>query len=145
MKAKYAWAVILIVGAAWYFWPTTTAPSPSVQQAQAVAQPEASSQSSVITAAQAMNYVGQIKTVCGTMVGGDYASSSHGSPTFLNLDQAYPNQIFTIVIWGENRGKFGAPESEYHGKQICVTGLIESYRGTAEIEVSDPSQITVSQ
>jgi hypothetical protein len=53
----------------------------------------------------------------------------------------YPNQVFTVLIWGENRRKFGAPESEYKGKQICVTGKITEYRGAPEIVADDAQQI----
>jgi hypothetical protein len=29
-----------------------------------------------------------------------------GEPTFLNLNRPYPNQIFKILVWGEDRPKF---------------------------------------
>jgi DNA/RNA endonuclease YhcR with UshA esterase domain len=59
----------------------------------------------------------------------------------LNLDKPYPNQIFTIVIWGNNRSKFGTPEDDYKGKRICVSGKITAYAGLPEIVVDDPKQI----
>ena len=96
-----------------------------------------------ITASEAKNHVGEKATVCGQVAGARYATRSHGNPTFINLDQAYPNQIFTIVIWGEDRPKFGDPERRYSGKHLCVTGLITLYRGTAETTAHEPSQITV--
>jgi hypothetical protein len=43
-------------------------------------------------------------------VDGRYAERTRGRPTFLNLDKPYPEQVFTILIWGESRAKFGAPE-----------------------------------
>ena len=43
-------------------------------------------------------------------------------PTFLNFDKRYPDQIFTLVIWGGDRSKFGDPETVYRGKRVCVTG-----------------------
>jgi DNA/RNA endonuclease YhcR with UshA esterase domain len=94
-----------------------------------------------LTAAEAKDHIGETATVCGTVASARYAASTKGQPTFLNLDKPYPNQVFTVLIWGENRSKFGAPESEYNGKRICVTGKITEYRGTAEIVVSDPQQI----
>jgi hypothetical protein len=69
---------------------------------------------------------------------------SEGRPTFLNLDEPYPNEILTILIWGDDRSKFGTPETEYRDKHVCVTGKITSYRGTPEIVATEPSQI-VSQ
>jgi hypothetical protein len=29
---------------------------------------------------------------------------------FLNLDQPYPREVFTVLIWGSDRAKFGTPE-----------------------------------
>ena len=72
-----------------------------------------------------------------------YASSTKGQPTFLNLDKPYPNQIFTIAIWGNNRSKFGAPENHYKGKRIRVSGKITAYAGLPEIVGEDPKQIRI--
>jgi hypothetical protein len=57
-------------------------------------------------------------------------------------NKPYPKQAFTVLIWGSDRGKFDkAPETLYSGKKICVTGMIQSYRGGPGIIVRDPSQI----
>ena len=94
--------------------------------------------------AQAIKYVGKKATVCGTVASATYASRTKGKPTFLNLDEPYPRQIFTVVIWGKNRDDFkDAPESMYRDKRICVTGLVESYKGKPEIMVSVPDQIVI--
>ena len=92
---------------------------------------------------EAKEHFGEAATVCGEVVSTRFAESSSGKPTFLNLDKPYPNQIFTAVIWGENRGKFGKPEDDYKGKQICVSGKITAYAGQPEIVVTDPKQISV--
>jgi hypothetical protein len=74
----------------------------------------------------------------------NYARRTKGQPTFLNLDQPYPNQIFTVVIWGSDGKNFSnSPETFYKGKTICVTGEIKSYKGKPEIIVQHPSQITI--
>ena len=97
-----------------------------------------------ITPAEAINYIGQEMTVCGVVASTKYASFSKGQPTFLNLDKPYPNQIFTVVIWGEDREKFDKPpEIYYKGKRICVHALISSYRDIPQITVRDPSKITL--
>ena len=99
-------------------------------------------ESSVIKAKDAIKYVGDYKTVCGKVVSGTYASSSRGNPTFLNLDKSYPNHYFTIVIWGKNRSNFSSPpENMYLYKDVCVEGIIETYRGKAQIEISNQSKI----
>jgi micrococcal nuclease len=90
------------------------------------------------------NYIGQQKTVCGMVASAHYAFRSNGHPTFLNLNKPYPNQIFTVLIWGSDRGNFEKPpEVLYRGNEISVTGTIRSIRGLPEIIVKDPSQIKV--
>ncbi len=92
----------------------------------------------------ASKYVGEVITVCGYVVSTKYASKSKGQPTFLNLDKPYPDQIFIVVIWGNDRHLFNRPpEKKYKGKNICVTGQIIIYRGIPEIIVEDPSQIII--
>jgi hypothetical protein len=92
-----------------------------------------------ITAADAKNHIGAKATVCGKVAGERTASSSKGEPTFINLDAAYPNQIFTILIWGEDRQKIGALPSE--GSRVCATGAIQEYRGVPEIVVRNGGQL----
>ena len=75
------------------------------------------------------------------MVSTRYAATSKSQPTFLNPDQPYPRQIFTIVISGSDRAKFGEPERTYCDKSVCVTGRITEYRGVPEVVASEPSQI----
>ncbi len=97
-----------------------------------------------ISAADAQKYIGEKKTVCGIVASATYAIRTKGQPTFLNLDQPHPNQIFTVVIWGSDRKKFSnPPEGYYKGKNICVTGKIKSFKGKTEIAVNDPSQISM--
>jgi len=103
----------------------------------------ASSTAEKITAAEAKNHVGKNATVCGRVASTNYAVRSKGQPTFINLDEPYPRQIFTALIWGSDRSKFGQPETELKDKRICVTGLIEQHRGTPEIVLRDRSQLKV--
>jgi len=87
-----------------------------------------------ITTSEAAKHVGERETVCGAIAGVHTAANSRGTPTFINLDRAYPNQVFTLLIWGDDRAKVGrVPES---GK-ICATGLIAQYRGSPEIVLRD--------
>jgi hypothetical protein len=73
-----------------------------------------------------------------------YATGSKGQPTFLNFDKPYPNHTFTVVIWGSDRGAFPAsPESHYKGKQVCATGLVESYKGKPQIIGRAASQLQI--
>jgi DNA/RNA endonuclease YhcR with UshA esterase domain len=96
-----------------------------------------------LSPAEAKDHIGETTTVCGSVASTRYAASTKGQPTFLNLDEPYPHQIFTVLIWGSNRGKFGTPETEFKGKRVCVTGKITEYRGAPEIVADDPKQIRI--
>ncbi len=96
-----------------------------------------------LTPQQAANAVGQRATVCGIAASVHFAARSHAHPTFINLGRPYPNQIFTIVIWGNDRPKFNPPPESWKDKRICVTGRIKLYRGTPEVIAYGPDQIRV--
>jgi micrococcal nuclease len=98
-----------------------------------------------IPIAEASHHIGEVATVCGQVAGAAYFGSVKGTPTFLNLGRAYPDQLLTVVIWGSDRSRFPKPpENLFDGESICVTGEIESYRGKPEIVVDDPGQIVVT-
>lgn len=111
--------------------------------------PEVGEETSIPTGAiswqEASQHIGELATVCGTVVDTNYASSSNGAPTFLDLGAAYPNESrVSVVIWGENRSAFPeAPEALYAGQTICVTGVIYVYNDVCNIEVASPSQVQV--
>jgi hypothetical protein len=96
-----------------------------------------------ITPAQAKAYVGKKVVVCGTVASASYLEKNKNSPTFLNLDVAYPKNIFTVVIWGKDRKKFGKPEADYLKKKICATGTVEVFKNVPQIVASEPAQISV--
>ena len=93
--------------------------------------------------AEAKNHVGETVSVCGVVASAKFAESTRRQPTFLNLDQPYPDHIFTVVIWRSDRPKFGTPARTYRGKRICVHGVVRLYKGKPEIIATDPSQITL--
>ena len=98
---------------------------------------------------EATKFIGQQKTVCGKVANANHPSLGYTEnlteqPTFLNFNKPYPNQVFTVVILGVDRGKFEKPpETLYSEKEICVTGIIQTYQGQPEIIVKEPSQIKV--
>ena len=94
-----------------------------------------------ITAGQAKDFVGKEAVVCGTVASASFIAKGKGAPTLLNLDEPYPKQIFTVVIYGKDRQKFGKPESGYLKKEICVSGTIETFKGKPQIVAKDPKQI----
>ncbi len=95
-----------------------------------------------ISSKNAYKHIGEIQTVCGIVASTYYSHRSRGQPTFLNLDRPYPDQIFTIVIWGSDRYKFKKPpEILFKMKKVCVTGRINAYHGISQVIVRNPSQI----
>jgi hypothetical protein len=91
--------------------------------------------------AEAKDHVGDTATVCVDVVSTRYAAKTRGSPTFINLCKPYPDQVFTMLIWGNDRPKFGDPEQAYRNKRICVTGKLSDYKGVPEVVAYEPSQI----
>ena len=90
--------------------------------------------------------MGRVATIRGPVAGTKYAATSNGSPTFLDLGAAYPSQRrVTIVIWNENRVKFGRPEIRYRNRTICVRGRVQRYAGVPDIEVTSPTQIAIAR
>lgn len=63
--------------------------------------------------------------------------------TFLNLDQSFPNQIFSLTIWGNARKHFSyLPEEKLDGVYIRVKGQITSDKsGTPTINITSEKQI----
>ena len=93
-----------------------------------------------LTASQAKAHEGETATVCGAVASERTATSSRGEPTFINLDSTYPNQVFTILIWGDDRKNVG--ELPHVGSHVCVKGLIADYHGVPEIVVRSSGQLS---
>ena len=94
-----------------------------------------------INPGDAKNNIGRRNTVCGVVMSVSYYARSSGRPTYLYLDEPYPRQIFTAVIWGKDRGKFGRPEITLKEKRVCVFGVIEEDKGEARIIVRRADQL----
>jgi hypothetical protein len=90
---------------------------------------------------EAGSHIGEYVTVCGVVASATYAANAPMAPTFLDLGKPYPNQIFTVVILGNDRPKFGMPENSMREKNVCVTGEIFLYQGNPEIILHDPTQL----
>lgn len=95
-------------------------------------------------AREAGGHVGEHARVCGRVVDAAYVPGTSGRPTFLNLEEPYPDPVFTVLIWGEDRARFGTPpERRYRDRRICVHGRIRSHEGTPEIVVRGPARIEI--
>ena len=90
----------------------------------------------------AVTHIGETATVCGVVASAEYEADAQSQPTLLDLGEPSPNAIFTAVVYGSDRPKFGTPETSLRGKRICVTGQISDYQGKPEIVLTDPGQLT---
>ena len=90
---------------------------------------------------EAASHIGENATVCGMVASATYAAQAMAAPTFLDLGKPYPNQIFSAVILGSDRTKFGAPEISLREKEVCVTGEIFLFQEKPEIILRDPAQL----
>ena len=82
---------------------------------------------------------GKKKEVCGTVVSTHLSKNGH---TFVNLDKAFPNQIFSLTIWKNNTHNFSyLPHIKLKGKKVCVTGKITEQKGVATMNVESEKSI----
>jgi hypothetical protein len=84
----------------------------------------------------AATHAGEYACVTGRVTFVLWAEQANGQPTFVNLGSR-----FTVVIWVEDRGKFQPPPESWRGTTITVWGVIEIYRGRAEIILRSPAQL----
>lgn len=98
-------------------------------------------QNRVVPDSQAAQYVGQTVTVEGTVARVSFSRRS--TTTFLNFGQAYPNQVFTAVIFRSAASRFPNPQ-QWEGKRVRVTGTVRLYQGKPEIVLETPSQLTAA-
>lgn len=106
---------------------------------------------------RAMGYRGQVTTFIGPLLAVKPRPDIAGSPLWLNVGRNFPapNRL-TLVIWGRNWSKFG--DTKENGKSffdslsasmgdlsVCARGAVVVYKGSAQIEIQDPSQISVIQ
>ncbi len=95
-------------------------------------------QTITITAAQAREHDGETATVCGVAKNEHTAATTRGKPTFIDLDSSFPYQIFSILVWDEDRPNVG--ELPRTGSKVCATGVINYYHGVPRIVVKNSAQ-----
>jgi len=96
----------------------------------------------MINSVQAQYNIGTKSTVCGTVVSTKYSEKS--GATFLNLDKKFPNQIFSVTIWKDNRANFSyIPEVELSNRKVCITGKITDNKGTPTMNISNEKSIKI--
>ena len=99
-----------------------------------------------VAASDVHNFVGDTVMVCGKIYGGRFLDYGNRKPTLLNMGAKFPKQDLTVIIYGDNRMKFGyKPEDMLNEKEICVTGRVELYNNKPQLVVTDPFQIKIMQ
>lgn len=92
---------------------------------------------------QARQYINHSKPihVCGTVVS---AFTSRKGNVLINLDQAYPNQIFTIFVKKDQLVNFSYDVSkELLGMPICVKGKVTNFSGNPAMFVDSEKDIVI--
>lgn len=91
------------------------------------------------------DHVGDSVTVQGTITGIRFLESAKNTPTFINVGGQYPNQLLTIVIWGDVRNKLQyIPTYEKDkGSVARVSGKVEIYKDKPQIVIKDPKQLSI--
>jgi endonuclease G len=90
---------------------------------------------------QALSKVGTSCYIVGKVVSAKFSAKSEA--TFINLDQSFPKQIFSVVIWKDGRKNFSyKPEVDLMGKYIAVKGRVElDKNGVPSITVAHEEHI----
>ena len=83
------------------------------------------STSGQISVYEADAHIGESTTVCGEVS----QISQTSKATYINFGGIYPKHKFSAVIWSNNI----MPTSE--GSNICIAGLVESYKGVPQIVI----------
>lgn len=118
----------------------------TVAEETTAAQTEASTQEKypdAISWKKALDHVGEEVTIKGKVVNVFQSTSSNGSPTFINIGKDYPDERrVTALIWEDNLSNFD-DLNMYLGEVVYVTGIVNVYEGSAQIELTDQSQMEV--
>jgi len=93
-----------------------------------------------INTVDAEKFYDQKATVCGTVVAVKVLKDSKG--IVFNLDQKFPNQIFSFTIWKSNVANFSyEPATVLMNKKICISGSVEKYRDKPTMELKNEKSV----
>jgi endonuclease G len=86
---------------------------------------------------------GKNHTVCGKVVSTKKHDKGH---VFVNLDKKFPNQIFSVSIFESSIKNFDyEPELYLMDKEVCFTGEIGDYKGTASMVIDNGKKVKLLQ
>ena len=87
----------------------------------------------------ASSHINESATVCGPVASATYAAQAPMAPTFLDLGRPYPNQIFTAVIFGSDRPKFGTEDFQ-KDQRLTPEPIIKARQGANEADCVDRTE-----
>jgi hypothetical protein len=89
-------------------------------------------------------HIGDSVKYCGKVVSARLMDRMLNAPAFLNIDGAYPHQVFTVVVWKGDRVNFSEkPEKFYLDKNVCIYGKVEKYKEQLQIAIHSEAQIII--
>lgn len=101
---------------------------------------------SKISINEAHKHISDSVKLSAQVFGVKYLPEAKGSPTFINLGAAYPNQILTVVIWGNIRKQMLVEPTEENlkNKTVIVIGRVDLYKDKPQIVIKDLSQFQIA-
>jgi hypothetical protein len=104
------------------------------------------SQVEIKSASELKDHVGDSVKYCGKVATARLMDRMTNAPAFLNIDQAYPNQTLTVVVWSNDRKNFTEkPEKFYLDKNVCIYGKLEKYKDQLQIVIHSEQQLVIQQ
>ena len=89
-----------------------------------------------IAASSAINYIGKRVELCDVVE--EVKSFSKG--VYVNFGDRYPHNSFAILLWGMN---LSDEIMSLEGRQICVNGVVSSYKGKPQIMLYNLNEIRI--
>lgn len=97
-----------------------------------------------ITSIDAAQRIGHDVIVKGYVATVFYARNSTGKPTFLNLEEAFPNNPIVVIIFENDLNKLKINAQQYANKTIIVKGKMIEYKDEESPYEEKPSIIIYS-
>jgi hypothetical protein len=91
-----------------------------------------------ISTSQAKDFVGELKFVKGHVA--EISSASKSGITYINFENKFPNNIFSAVIFKDNKDAFDFTVLN-KCTNIIIYGKIETYKDKPQIVLKEVSQI----
>lgn len=97
-----------------------------------------------ISASQAPFYVGEKVIACGMLA----QTSRFKRGVYLNLDEKYPKQPLTLVVWEDDLAQFQKQHGDltrYLGRKICGQGTVSQYKGRSQISLYNAYSLQIKK